>query len=178
MSRGDVAARLTAVACRGTAVSRPLEKPGIASGAGMQSVASSQVWVVAPGVATCELGVCPCSAILHSCSAARSERPKQATVPSTGCSCTRSRSTASTDFMNGILRSSIAGSKRRERICHRLFRTPRRLIRLFAPALNACYLITTPVTYSISMPARTPAKAAQGLWRSAAPVQIICLPIW
>jgi len=44
---------------------------------------------------------------------------------------------------------------------------------------GACvYLIATPVRYSTTMPAKTPAKAAQGLWRSAAPFQIICLPIW
>jgi hypothetical protein len=45
-------------------------------------------------------------------------------------------------------------------------------------AVAGVYLIPTPVRYSTSMPARTPAKAAQGLWRSAAPFQIICLPIW
>jgi hypothetical protein len=57
---------------------------------------------------------------------------------------------------------------------------PERFSGCSCPAAEvACaYLITIPVTYSISMPARTPAKAAQGRWRSSAAFQIICLPIW
>jgi len=42
----------------------------------------------------------------------------------------------------------------------------------------SCYLMTNPVRYSISIPAKTPAKAAHELWRSAAPFQTISLPIW
>jgi hypothetical protein len=47
----------------------------------MQSVASSQLWAAAPALAKPEVGAWP------------------ATVPSTGWSCTRSRSAARTDFM-------------------------------------------------------------------------------
>lgn len=65
----------------------------------MQSVACSQLWATALALAKPEVGAWLCSAILHSWSTARSERPEQATAPSTGWSCTRSRSAARAGFV-------------------------------------------------------------------------------
>ena len=99
MPSGRLAARVAGPSWRGTTFSRLPEKTGIARGAGMQIVASSQDWVAAPEAAICVVGTWPCSGILHSCWAARSDRPKQATVPRTGWSWKSSRIAASAAFM-------------------------------------------------------------------------------
>jgi hypothetical protein len=84
-------------------MSNLLDKAGIAGGAGVQIAATWQLWAAAPETVRLVVGALPCSGILHSCWAGRSDRPKQATVPSTGWSWNSSKNAAKTAFMHGTL---------------------------------------------------------------------------
>jgi hypothetical protein len=112
--RGSVAASGPADSSNGTAVSRPADKPGTASGAGLQIVANSQLWAAPRDTARVIVGVWRCSGIRHSCCAAFLDRPRQATVPRTGWSWNISRRAVSTAFMGGTLASIQVESKHRQ----------------------------------------------------------------
>jgi hypothetical protein len=71
----------------------------IASGLGAQKEASTQFGADDSVWATVLAGIAPCSGISHSSPLARSDRPRQAAVPKTGCSWSSRSRAAKTDFI-------------------------------------------------------------------------------
>jgi len=84
-------------------MSNLLDKVGIAGRAGVQITATSQGWAGAPETVMLVVAALPCSGILHSCLAGRSDRRKQATVPMRGWSWNSSKNAAKTAIMSGTL---------------------------------------------------------------------------
>src|SRR2546425_1213469 len=84
-------------------MSNLLDKVGIAGRAGVQITATWQGWAGAPETVMLVVAALPCSGILHSCLAGRSDRRKQATVPTRGWSWNSSKNAAKTAIMSGTL---------------------------------------------------------------------------
>ena len=84
-------------------MSNHLDKAGIAGRAGVQIAATWQCWAVAPEIVMLVVSASPCSGILHSCLAGRSDTTKQATVPTRGWNWNSSKNAAKTAIMSGTL---------------------------------------------------------------------------